>query len=260
MAYKSGTYLGKQTMGQGNPIPVQTDGTIDINALVGMLVDQRKDYVYDTKTLPPGYTFTGTPLRFFQVAIGQQDPDNGNIVKTEQETNMRTGGSFSPPYDFIMNNLGFYLCIGADVYDIATIFNMTRFEFKILQKIQFAGHLQRHPSGMGVTGMSTQGSQQNWLNGIADPRAIWWFGDWRKYIPPQVNFTLDWYGNESYQNLYNAATVTSTNLPASILAKQFTTGLITAVSSLPTLLTQAAGGQGIKLIALMNGVSNGPVQ
>jgi hypothetical protein len=181
-------------------------------------------------------------------------------VKTEQQTNMRKGGEFSPPYDFIMNNLGFYVCIGANLYDIATIFNMTRFEFKILQKCQFQGHLQRHPSGMGVTGMSTATSQQNWINGIADPRAIWWFGDWRKYIPPTVNFSLDWYGNESYQNAYNAATTTSINLPSDILAKQFATGLVTAVTANPTLLPNTSGGNGIKLIALMNGVSNGPVQ
>ncbi len=253
-------YLGQQKMGQGTPIPTTPSGDIDINALVGQLVDQRKDYVYDTKTLAPGFTFSGTPLRFFQVPIGQQDPDNGNIVKTEQETNMRTGGSFSPPYDFIMNNLGFYVCVGAELFDISTIFNQTRFEFKILQKIQFQGHLQRHPSGMGVSGMSTKDAQQNWINGIADPKAIWWFGDWRKYLPPQVNFTLDWFGNESYQNAYNASSVTSANLPASIRAKLFDTGQVTSVTSNPTLLSQAAGGNGIKLIALMNGVSNGPVQ
>jgi len=254
-------YLGQSKMGQGNVIPTNpATGDIDINALVGQLVDQRKDYVYDTKTLAPGYTFTGTPLRFFQVPIGQQDPDNNNIVKTEQETNMRSQGQFSPPYDFIMNNLGFYVCVGADLFDVSTIFNLTRFEFKILQKIQFQGHLQRHPAGMGISGMSTATSQQNWINGIADPKAIWWFGDWRKYIPPQVNFTLDWYGNESYQNLYNAATTTSANLPAAIRSRLFDTGQVSAVTSNPTLLSQANGGQGIKLIALMNGVSNGPVQ
>jgi hypothetical protein len=160
-------------MGQGTAIPVNpSTGDIDINALVGQLVDQRKDYVYDTKTLPPGYVFTGTPLRFFQVPIGQQDPDNGNIVKTEQETNMRSQGQFSPPYDFIMNNLGFYVAVGAELFDIATIFNYSRFEFKILQKIQFQGHLQRHPAGMGISGMSVQTGQQNWVNGIADPKSI----------------------------------------------------------------------------------------
>ena len=42
-------YMGQSKMGQGNPIPVNpSTGQLDINALVGMLVDQRKDYVYDT--------------------------------------------------------------------------------------------------------------------------------------------------------------------------------------------------------------------
>ena len=192
--------------------------------------------------------------------IGQQDPDNGNIVKTELETNMRSNGQFSAPYDFIMNNLGFYVAVGADLFDIATLFNSTWFEFKILQKQMFMGHLQRHPSGMGISGMSTDTKQQNWINGLPDPKAIWWFGDWRKYIPPLVSFTLNLYGNESYQNMYNASTTTSTNLPANILAKLFTPGIVSAVSALPTLLPASVGGNGIKLIAIMNGVSNSPVQ
>ena len=127
----------------------------------------------------------------FQVPIGQQDPYNGSQTKTEQETNMRSTGQFSAPYDFILNNLGFYVLAGANVFDIATIFNQGWFEFKILQKQQFMGHFQRHPSGMGVTGMTTATSQQNWINGIADPKAVWWFGDWKKYIPPLTSFTLN---------------------------------------------------------------------
>src|SRR5437870_4924662 len=245
MAY---SYLGKTTMGQGTPLPFLPDGSLNINALVGQLVDQRKDYIYDTKTLAPGFTFASTPLRFFQVPISQQDPDNGNIVKTEQETNMRSAGQFSAPYDFIMNNLGFYVCIGADLFDISTLFNMTWFEFKILQKQQFMGHLQRHPAGMGISGHSTKSGQQNWVNGGVNPKDIWWFGDWRKYIPPLTSFGLNLYGGESYQNAYNAAT--SASLPADIRARLFDTGQVAATSSSPTLLSQPAGGNGIKLIAL----------
>src|SRR5216684_4609980 len=132
-------YLGRTTMGQGTPIPMTGSGPnaqIDINALVGQLVDQRKDYVYDTLTLAHGATVTSQPYRMFQVPIGQQDPYNGSQTKTEQETNMRSTGQFSAPYDFILNNLGFYVLAGADIFDISTFFNMGWFEFKILQKQQ----------------------------------------------------------------------------------------------------------------------------
>lgn len=253
-------YLGKERMGQGTPIPMTSSGNIDINALIGQLVDQRKDYVYDTLTLAPGATVTSQPYRMFQVPIGQQDPYNGSQTKTEQETNMRSTGQFSAPYDFILNNLGFYVLAGADVFDIQTIFNMGWFEFKILQKQQFMGHFQRHPAGMGITGQSTVTSQQVWMNGIADPKAIWWFGDWKKYIPPLTSFSLNINFSETYQQFYNASTTTSTSLPATVKAKLFDSGVVSAVGTLPTLLPAANGGNGIKLLCIMNGISNGPVQ
>ena len=121
-------YLGQTKMGQGTPIPINpTTGDIDINALVGMLTDQRKDTVYDTLTLLPGTTVTSQPYRMFQIPIGQTDFQTGQ-VKTELETNMRSQGMFSPPYDFIMNNLGFYLSIGADLFDVSTLFSFAWFE------------------------------------------------------------------------------------------------------------------------------------
>jgi len=253
-------YLGRTTMGQGTPIPMTPQGNIDINALVGQLVDQRKDYVYDTLTLAPGATVTSQPYRLFQVPIGQQDPYNGSQTKTEQETNMRSTGQFSAPYDFILNNLGFYFLVGANLFDIATVCNMGWFEFKILQKQQFMGHLQRHPSGMGVTGYSTQPAQGNWLNGIADPKAIWWFGDWKKYIPPLTSFSLNINFSETYAQFYNASAITGTSLPSDVKAKLFDNGPLTSTASLPTLLPASTGGNGIKLLCIMNGISNGPVQ
>lgn len=251
-------YAGTKVMGQGTAVPLTSSGDIDINALVGQLVDQRKDYVYDTLKLAPGTTVTSQPYRMFQVPIGQGDPYNGNIAKTEQETNMRSAGFFAPPYDFVMNNIGFYFLVGTELFDMATVMNLGWFEFKILQKQMFMGHLQRHPSGMGVSGYSTRTGQQNWMNGIADPKAIWWFGDWRKYIPPQVNFTLNINFTETYQQYYNAATTAS--LPADVRTRLFDTGQLSAVATLPTLLSQAAGGNGIQLLCILNGISNGPVQ
>jgi hypothetical protein len=254
-------YLGQTKMGQGAQIPtVETPQgpMMDINSLVGLLVDQKKDYVYDTLKLAPGTTMQSQPYRMFQTPIGQGDPYNGNIAKTEQETNMRSAGFFAPPYDFILNNLGFYFLIGAQIFDIETVCNLCWFEFKILSKQMFMGHLQRHPSGMGVTGMTTTSSQQNWINGIADPKAVWHFGDWRKYIPPQVNFTLNINFSQTYAQYYNAAT--SASLPADIRSNLFDTGLLTSTASNPTLLPQTRGGNGIQLLVIMNGISNGPVQ
>jgi hypothetical protein len=254
-------YLGNSKMGQGSPIPVNpATGQMDINSLVGLLVDQRKDYLYDTLVLAPGTTVTSQPYRLFQVPIGQSDPYNGNQTKTLNETNMRSAGFLPPPFDFIVNNLGFYTQIGANLFDISTFFNMGRFEFTILQKVMFQGHFQRHPSGMGVTGMSTQTTESNWINGIADPKAVWHFDVWRKYIPPQVSFGLNVIFEETYAQLYNTTSITGTSLPANVKAKLFDSGLITATATLPTLLSAALGGNGLRVLCILNGVSNGPVQ
>jgi hypothetical protein len=108
--------------------------------------------------------------------------------------------------------------------------------------------------------MTTVTAQQNWLNGIADPKAIWWFGDWKKYIPPLTSFSLNINFSETYAQFYNAATITSTSLPATVKAKLFDSAVIAATTTLPTLLPASLGGNGIKLLCIMNGISNGPVQ
>ena len=257
-------YLGQTKMGQGTPIPINpATGQLDINALVGMLVDQRKDYVYDTLKFQPGQTVQSSAYRMFQNPIGQGDIYNNNQVKTEQETNMRAQGQFTGNYDFILNNLGFYILAGANFFDISQLCNLCWFEFKILAKSMWMGHLQRHPSGMGITGMTTATSQQNWLNGIADPRAIWWFGDWKKYIPPLTQFTLNVNFTETYQQYYSPVKTSTSDyslLPASVRAKLFDSGQLSSTATLPTFLAQQSGGEGLELLVIMNGISNGPVQ
>jgi hypothetical protein len=59
---------------------------------------------------------------------------------------------------------------------------------------------------------------------------------------------------EIYGSYYNSVGVT-TNLPASVLAR-----LGAVQAALPTITAQANGGNGIQLIAFMNGISNAPVQ
>lgn len=252
-------YMGASTMANGKPIPmVPGTNDPDINAIIANMLDRQKSYVYDTLKLPPGTTVSSTPYRFFQVPIGQPDPYNGNQPKTELETNMRSAGMFNPPYDMILNNLGFLFCFDNLVFDITTIMRMGWFQFKILDKTMFMGHLWRHPPGAGMSGMSTNTGEAVWNNGIPEPGAIWAFGKYGKYIPPLVNFRLELQFPEAFSVFFNAAT-TATNLPASIQAKLVTPGTI-AATALPTLLPQAAGGNGIQLIAFMNGIAGAPVQ
>ena len=243
-----GSYLGATQTGAGKQIPVTSSGALDINALVGQIVDRRKYYFYDTLKIAPGATVSSTPYMLFKNPIGAGDPYNGNITKTELETNMTDSGKFNPPYDLILNNIGFYFLVGNTLYDIQQIVNYAWFEFKILEKRMFMGHLWRHPAGAGITGLSTRTAQENFVNGTADPRAVYWFGDYKKYIPPLVNFSLTINFPETMNNYFNSS------LPASQIAAG------QSGSALPTLLSSAQGGNGIQLIVILNGLSDSPVQ
>ena len=245
----AGVYLGRSKTGSGNAMPVNPQtGQLDINALINQMVDRRKTYVYDTLKLAPGATVASTPYQFFKNPIGTADPYNGNITKTEVETNMQSAGQFNPPYDMILNNLGFLFAADNLLYDIEQIIKLGWFEFKILEKRMWSGHLWRHPPGAGLSGFTTRSGESVWNNGMPEPGAIWRFGDYMKYIPPMVNFSLTLNYPETLNNFYNS------NLPANVVA------VGTAGTSLPTIQTAAQGGNGIQLIAFMNGLSDGPVQ
>lgn len=242
-------YTGYKT-GQGQPIPMTGPGgnVPDINAIVGQMVDRGKWYYYDTLKITPGTTVSAQ-YRFFATASGQPDPYNGNIAKTDVETNMPgQGGSFPPPYDLILNNLGFKFTEDCQLYDIIQFVKYAWFEFKILEKTFFKGHLWRHPPGAGITGFSTKGSQAVWGNGIPAPNAVYSFGDWAKYIAPLMTFSLTINFPETLNNFTNS----TLGADATAAGQSGTT--------LPTLLTTAQGGNGITLIAFMNGLTDRAVQ
>lgn len=250
MPAASGSYLSASKTGSGNAIPIIPSGPqagqLDINALIGQMVDRRKMYYYDVLKLAPGATVVQTPYAFFQNYLNQGDPYNGNITKTELETNMTDSGKFNPPYDLILFNLGFLFY--GNLADIMTVCQLSFFEFKILEKRQFAGSMLRHPPGMGFTGFPSPSQGTTfWNNGAAQPDAVWMLGDFKKYIPPQVKFSLTLTFPESYTNYYNAS------LPADKLNQGVT------AAGLPTLLTTGQGGNGLQIYAILNGLSDGPV-
>ena len=246
-----GSYMGATKTATGKPIPVTPTGQIDINALIQQMVDRRKKYFYDTIKFAPGTVVSNTPYGYFSTALNQADPYNGNIAKTMLETNLTPpAGQFNPPYDLIINNLGFLFNADIRAYDMTQFLKLCWFDFKILEKTMWNGSLIRHPPGAGVSGFSSQDAESFWNNGVPAPKDIWWFGDYKKYIPPLVNFSLTLNFPESYNTYYNSL------LPANAIQT-----LAAATSTaLPTLLTTAQGGNGVQLQAWMNGLSDGPVQ
>lgn len=226
----------------------------DINALLGGIVDRKKWYWYDTLKLAPGTTVNTNPYTFFSIALGQNDPNNNNVQKTYLETNIAPpGGQFSSPYDVVLTNLGFKFSEDNRLYDIIQLTKYSYFQFSILEKVFFKGHLWRHPPGAGMSGATSNTSEAVWNNGVPDPGAIYYFGQWSKYIPPLTGFALTLQFFETVGTAM-AGSTTTTNLGAKATAAG------QSAAQLPTLLTQGQGGEGIWLIAFMNGLSDGPVQ
>jgi hypothetical protein len=246
-------YAGNQMKtGAGQPIPFTPSGAPDINALIGQMVDRGKWYYYDTLKLAPGTTVVNQ-YSFFSQALQQADPNNNNQAKTKLETNLTTANKFDPPYDLIMNNLGFFFASDNRLYDIQLLTKFCRFEFKILEKIFFEGHLWRHPPGAGLYGFSTQQSESGWGIGMPQPQSIYAFGNWAKYIAPIQRFSLQIFFDETIQQAVNSvgtASLTPANLSNA--------GAV--ITNLPTLLTQAQGGNGIWLVGFMNGLTDRAVQ
>jgi len=245
----NGTYLGASKTGSGKAIPVTAAGQIDINALMQNIVDRRKKTFYDTLKFAPGAAVSNTPYGWCTSALNQPGQYNGGIPKTMLETNLTPpAGQFSPPYDLIINNLGFLFNADIAAFDLTQFLKLGWFEFKILEKVMWNGSMIRNPPGAGVSGATSNTSEAFWNNGTPEPGAIFWFGDYRKYIPPLVNFTCTLNFPETYNTYYNS------NLPANVLAQAI------SGTALPTLLTTGKGGNGIQLQLWLNGLSDGPVQ
>lgn len=234
-------------------VSVSPASNADINALLGGIVDRKKWYWYDTLKLPPGTTVSNTPYSFFATAQGQADPYNASAIKTFLETNLvGQGGQFSSPYDMVLTNLGFKFATDNILYDMIQITKYGYFEFKILEKTFFKGHLWRHPAGAGIQGFSTQTAESAWTNGNPDPGAIYYFGQWSKYIPPLTTFSLTLQFFETVGVAMTGSTTGTLGAKATAVGQ--------SAAALPTLLTTNQGGNGIWIIAMMNGLSDGPVQ
>jgi len=232
---------------------VNADRPADINSLLGGIVDRKKWYWYDTLKFAPGTQLVSTPYEWFKNPVGRGDPYNASAIKTQLETNLQgQGGQFSSPYDMVLTNLGFKFAEDNSLYDITQIVKYGFFQFNILEKVFFKGHLWRHPPGAGFSGATSNTSESVWNNGVPDPGAIYYFGQWSKYIPPLTDFGLNL---TFFETVGMAMTGSNTG---TLGAKATAAGQ--SAASLPTLLTTSQGGNGIWLIALMNGLSDGPVQ
>ncbi len=239
-------YSGKTT-GSGTAIPLNANGSVNINALINGMVSRDIWAYYYTLKLAAATTFAAQ-YNLFNAASGSPDPYplSGSPVLTHVETNMPStcNNGFSAPRDLIMDQIGFYFLssgcgatnsgVGtfAAVADMLAFCQYSYFEFKIIDKIFSEGFLELQPPGVGFTGMSTQQATGVWTLGLVSPHSVNRLNNFAKYLAPLMPWSL---------NIY----FPSGSGPAGAAA---------------ALLTQGAGGNGLWLKSMLKGLTDRAVQ
>jgi hypothetical protein len=241
------TMYANRTTSSGTPVPINANGSVNINALINGMVSRDIWAYYYTLKLAAGTTFAAQ-YNLFNAASGSPDPYPlaANPVLTHVETNMPStcNNGFSGLRDLILDQIGFYFLssgCGASASGVGTFAlpadmlafcQYSYFEFKIIDKIFSEGFLELQPPGVGFTGMSTQQATGIWTLGLVSPHAVNRLGSYAKYLAPLMPWSL---------NIF------------------FPSGSGPAGAS-AVMLTQAAGGNGLWLKAFLKGLTDRAVQ
>lgn len=250
--------LAQGKTGAGTAIPVTTNGSVNINAILAAMVSRDIWTYYYTLKLASGTTFAPS-YGLFNAYISQQDPyplaaASPNPVLTKVETNMpsQSGQGFTAPRDLILNRIGFYFLPGAsgnnsategiglqaNINDMMAFCQYSYFEFKIIEKIFIEGYLELQPPGVGFAGFSTVSATNIVTLGTANPHATNKMGDFAKYLAPQMPWSLTIYFPSSSGPIANSTTAAASG----------------------ALLTSAAGGRGLWLKSNLTGLTDRAVQ
>ena len=232
---------------QGTPVPVNANGSVNINALVSQMVSRDIWAYYYTLKLAAATTLAAS-YSLFNAASGSPDPYplTGTPVLTHVETNMPSTASngFSAPRDLIMDQIGFYFLPGgcgaasqgpgtfAQVADMYTFCQYSYYEFKIIDKVFSEGFLELQPPGVGFSGFSTFSNTNVVTLGMTNPHAVNRMNSFSKYLAPLMPWSMTIF---------------------------FPSGSGPAAAS-ATLLSTGAGGVGLWLKSFLKGLTDRAVQ
>jgi len=170
-----------------------TPAPVDINSVVGGLVDRRPWQYWDTFrwNLASPVIALPTEVALFTVPINQLDIYT-QLRKTKLDTNMTASGQFTAPDCLILQQIGIYLCEGNQKVAIDQFFENCYMEFRINQKIFWEGQPWQFPAGVGYMGHAAVANttDQFWTNGFPAPQATRRAGKFSKYIAPLQPFSL----------------------------------------------------------------------
>ncbi len=225
----------------------------DLNALIGGMKDVVTGFYYSTIKLAAGTTLL-SQYNFFAAGLQQPDPyplstvTGGTPALSKVETNVLVASNqgLTPPYDIIIDSLGMFIHPFTIKRDLDVLSLYSYFEFQILGKVQWDGKMEFYPAGMGYSGFSTQTNESGWQLGISDPNAKKRFGEYGKYLSPNLTFSWPLYfppTSGPVSGTYPPTAATGAPAAASLLA----------YASTPT------PGLGTWLRAQMSGILGRPV-
>jgi hypothetical protein len=250
--------LAQGNTSKGVPIPQTASGSVNINAILQAMVSRDIWTYYYTLKLAAGTTFASS-YGLFSQAVSKADPyplaaASPVPILTKVETNMPSSSDqgFTGVRDLILNRIGFYFLPGAsgndsttqgpsmqaNVNDLFTFCQYSYFEFKIIEKIFIEGFLELQPAGVGFSGFSTVANTNIVTLGMTSPHATNKMGDFAKYLAPLMPWSLVIYFPPQSGPIVHGTTAAGS----------------------ASLLTTAAGGNGLWLKSTLTGLTDRAVQ
>ena len=184
----------------------KSETKVDINSMLGSIMDRRRDTLYDRVRLPGGTVLPST-IVCFQVPVGRADLFDPLHVRTYVDTNMHSAGQLNAPHDMIVRRVLHLFQPSCSEVTRNAFLAAYQWDFRLMEKA-----VNREPAlvsaAVGTPDMVIENfGKGSWLNdkgNRADDsaskmeslgRGVAWdlvdLEDYRKYIPPLMYFAVE---------------------------------------------------------------------
>jgi hypothetical protein len=144
-----------------NPAPERP--MLDINAVLGSMVDRRRDVLYDRVRLRAGDQMPAT-IRCFLQPVGTPDQFTPSWIKSFADTNMWNSGQLPAPHEMVVSNFLYLFQPWTGEFDRDRFLENYAWQFQIQEKIK-----ARQPALLGAATGTPEAVMDNfgkgtWLN------------------------------------------------------------------------------------------------
>lgn len=205
------------------------------NPIIPGMADYSNWVLYDRNVFAAGSNVP-TNFKFFTQPIGQNN-------KTKVDTNLELVSQLPQPYWMNVTGIGFWFNTNVLPIDLNAFLAQSYMEFWVQNKVYAEGPFHAFPSGMGVSGFTTETAQSTNVNGLPQLSNMF---DTR--LPAGLNLGVDQNGNPVNTDGLTGITILQgqtfkieVNLPGGVLA-------LTAANATPNI------GTGLTVQAYLYGI------